>query len=137
MAASLMKAQMTRNGSQTPNSSGEQEVMRCQQMRKIVEGYLIGSCGDDGVTATWGDGEVRERMHARHTAKLNFILLALAEVFDGVIGSDCHRTVVLEYEQVFAALRAAAQLPITPHVVDDRAAGCRGPGEQGIVAALG
>ena len=72
------------------DSADEQEVMRCQRIREIVESYLIGSCGNDRISATLGDDEVRERLHARHTAKLNLILLALAEVFDGIMGPDCH-----------------------------------------------
>ena len=39
------------------SSADEQEVIRCQRIREIVESYLIGSCGNDGISATLGDDE--------------------------------------------------------------------------------
>ena len=96
--------------------------MRCQHMREIVESDLIGSCGDDGVSATLGDDEVRERLHARHIGKLDLVVLALAEVFDGVVRPDGFaekEATISEHEQIRAALSGASQLSIAPHVVNE------------------
>src|SRR5690242_3888377 len=49
--------------------SNEHEIIGCQRARKVVERNLIRSCRNDGVSAALGDDEVRERLHARHTAK--------------------------------------------------------------------
>src|SRR5262245_31927632 len=63
-------------------------------------------------------------------------MLALTEVFDEVLGADCHHAVVFEHELVFAALGLALQQSVTPQHIAAFAAGRRGPGIQDIFAAL-
>jgi hypothetical protein len=46
--------------SRLKDSADEQEVIRCQRVRKIVESYLIGSCGNYSVSSTLGDDEIVE-----------------------------------------------------------------------------
>jgi len=83
-----------------------------------------------------GDDKIVEGVHARHIAEHDLIMLALAEVFDGVIGSDCHRRGVLEDELILAALSVASQWSVSPHIVGDRGTRCSGPSDQDVVAAL-
>src|SRR5580692_12650341 len=106
-------------------------------MREIMESNLIRSCCDNRVGSILGDDKIIERMHARHTAELDLVVLALAEVLNGVVGADRHGTDVLEHELIFAALRTALQLSVAPHVVSDGAARASGTSDQSIVAAFG
>jgi hypothetical protein len=82
---SFQSACFTRAFYPSTASSHEQEIIRCQRVREIVESDLIRSCGNDGGSVNVTDGEVRERLHTRHAAKLDFVMLTLAEVFDGVL----------------------------------------------------
>src|SRR3954449_3971806 len=75
-------------------------------------------------------------MNADHIDELDVIMLPLTEIFDGILGPYCHQAVVLEYELIFAAVSATAQLPVTPHLITDYAAGSCGSSVKGIIAAL-
>src|SRR4051794_7240585 len=111
--------------------------MRSQRTCEVVQSNLIRVCGDDGVSSTLHNDKIIERMHTHHIRKHDFVVLALAEVFDNVVSPDCHRTCVLEHELIFAALSAVTQLAVTPHIISDGAAKCCGPSDQSIVATFG
>jgi len=68
--------------------SGEQKVIRRQRAREVAEQNLICSRRNDGVGVMLADDEVNKRLHAGHAAKLDLVLLALAEVFDRILRPD-------------------------------------------------
>src|SRR5271166_2970830 len=87
--------------------------------------------------------EIGERAYPRDLTELNLVVLAQAEVVDGVLGPDdawdrsgFRIMGIREHEEVMAATSGAAQVPVAPHIIDDGAQ-FFGSGNQNVVSALG
>src|SRR3954465_13287136 len=75
-------------------------------------------------------------MNADHIHELDVIMLPLTGIFDGILCPHCQQADVLESGLIFAALSATAQLPVTPHLITDYAAGSCGSSVKGIIATF-
>src|SRR5262249_8975211 len=109
-AASCQQQTATRGCAQLKFVSSKHEIVRRQRAREAHESNLIGSRIDDGAfrRCRLVESEIAEPRDPRHASELDQVMLALAEIMDGILGPDCLGCCVLENESVMAKGHIAA-----------------------------